>query len=165
MGSKSGSNPGSGTPAPSATTPAAGGSTPAAGGSTPASGTNPPAGSTPPALPIALKVSFTLNTPDGLRQISFGLEKDTDGVKVNWTITFVLYERTSATASFGNPVVSLNVFVASTLHANAETAAHTGLTPAQTAHATGPAADAAKAVQAGTMPLPVGNNIIQNSLK
>jgi hypothetical protein len=129
------------------------------------SGSNPPAGTPPPALPIVLKVSFTLNTPDGLREITFGLEKDTDGTKVNWTITFVLYERTDKTKPFGDPVVSLNVFVASTLHAKAETAARNGLTPVQTAHATGPAADAAKAVQAGTMPPPVGNNIIQNSLK
>jgi hypothetical protein len=110
-------------------------------------------------------VSFTLNTPDGLREISFGLEKDTDGTRVNWTITFVLYERTDKTKPFGDPLVSLNVFVVSTLHAKAEIAAHNGLMPAQTAHATGPAADAAKAVQAGTMPLPVGNNIIQNTLK
>lgn len=122
-------------------------------------------GSGTPSLPVALKVTFTLNTPDGLRRISFGLEKDTDGAKVDWTITFVLYERTSATASFGDPVVSLNVFVASTLHANAETAAQNGLTPAQTAHATGPAADAAKAVKAGTMPAATGNNIVQNTLK
>ena len=119
----------------------------------------------PTALPIALKVSFTLNTPDGLREISFGLEKDTDGTSVAWTITFVLYERTDTTQAFGDPVVSLNVFVAPSMHANAETAAHNGLTPIQTAHATGPAADAAKAVQAGTMPLPVGNQIVQNSLK
>jgi len=152
MGSQSGSNPGSGT-------------TPASP-STPASGTNPPAGTTPPALPVALKVSFTLNTPDGLRKVSFGLEKDTDGVTVNWTITFVLYERTSATASFGDPVVSLNVLVAERLHANAQAAVdNNGLTPAQTAHATGPAAEAAKAAQAGTMPAPVANNVVQNTLK
>ena len=155
MGATSGSNPGSVTPPASPASPQS--------GSTP-SGTNPPS-STPPALPIALKVSFTLNTPDGLREITFGLEKDTDGTKVNWTITFVLYERTDKTKAFGDPIVSLNVFVASTLHTNAETAAHNGLTPTQTAHATGPAADAAKAVQAGTMPLPVGNTIIQNTLK
>jgi hypothetical protein len=119
----------------------------------------------PAALPIALKVSFTLNTPDGLRQISFGLEKDSDGMNVDWTITFVLYERTDPNKPFGSALVSLNVFVASSLHQNAEIAAHNGLTPAQTAHATGPAADAAKQAQAGTMPLPVANNIIQNSLK
>lgn len=118
-----------------------------------------------PSLPIALKVSFTLNTPDGLRQISFGLEKDTDGVKVNWTITFTLFERTDSTKPFGDAIVSLNVFVATTLHANAETAAHQGLTPPQTAHATGPAANAAKAANDGTMPLPVAHNIIQGTLK
>jgi len=136
---------------------------------TPAPTTTPAATTTPapaaPALPIALKVSFTLNTPDGLRLISFGLEKDTDGVKVNWTITFVLSERTSTTVAFGSPIVSLTVFVAQTLNAKAETAAHNGLTPAQAAHATGPAADAAKAVQAGTLPKPVGDNIIQSTVK
>jgi hypothetical protein len=145
MGSSSSSNPGSGSP--------------------PAPGSLPAPGTAPCALPIALKVSFTLNTPDGLRRISFGLEQDTDGVKVNWTITFVLYERPDTVNPFCDPVVSLTVFVASTLHANAEAAALNGLTPAQTAHASGPAANAAKAVQAGTMPLPVGNKIIQDTLK
>jgi hypothetical protein len=118
----------------------------------------------PAALPVALKVSFTLNTPDGLRQIAFGLEKDSDGVKVNWTITFTLYERANKNTDFGGPIVSLNVFVPTTLHSNAETASH-GLTPAQTAHVTGPAANAAKAAHAGTMPLPVANNVIQGSIK
>src|SRR5260370_1126386 len=67
--------------------------------------TNPPAGTPPPALPIALKVSFTLTTPDRKRQISFGLEKDTDGVKVNWTITFVLSELTDPNQSHSQPGV------------------------------------------------------------
>jgi hypothetical protein len=124
----------------------------------------PSTGTLPPALPIALKVSFTLNTPDGLRRIGFGLEKDTDGVTVNWTINFVLYERTHPGEPFRDPLVSLNVFVAAALHAKAEAAATQGLTPAQTAHATGPAADAAKAVQAGTMPAAVGDKIIQGTL-
>jgi hypothetical protein len=124
----------------------------------------PSTGTMPPALPIALKVNFTLNTTDGLRQISFGLEKDTDGVTTDWTITFVLYERTDPTVDFGNAVVSLTVFVADPLQANAETAAHTGLTPTQAAHATGPAADAAKAVSTGDLPLPIGNSIIQGTL-
>ena len=146
------STPASSTPAPTTS-------------STPAPGWTTPTGTMPAALPIALKVSFTLNTPDGLRQISFGLEKDSDGMNVDWTITFVLYERTDPNKPFGSALVSLNVFVASSLHQNAEIAAHNGLTPAQTAHATGPAADAAKQAQAGTMPLPVANNIIQNSLK
>ena len=124
----------------------------------------PTTGTMPAALPIALKVSFTLNTVDGLRQISFGLEKDTDGVTTDWTITFVLFERTDPSVAFGSAVVTLSVFVASSLHANAETAAHQGLTPAQTAHATGPAADAAKAVSTGELPLPLGNRIVQGTL-
>jgi hypothetical protein len=139
MGSSSDSNPGSGLPSAPFTTPSA--------------------------LPIALKVNFTLNTPDGLRRISFGLQKDTDGTKVNWTITFVLYERPDTANPFCDPVVSLTVFVASTLHTNAETAASHGLTPAQTARATGPAANAAKAAQAGTMPLPICHKIVQDTLK
>jgi hypothetical protein len=153
MGTPSGSNPGSGAPS-SPSAPAKSSSSAA-----PATGTQ------PPALPIALKVDFELNTPDGLRKISFGLEKDTDGTNVNWTITFVLFERANKNTPFADPLVSLKVFVASTLHHNAETAAHNGLTPVQTAHATGPAADAAKAVHEGTMPLPTGNKIIQNTLK
>jgi len=123
-------------------------------------------GTMPPALPVVLKVNFMLTTTDGLRQVSFGLEKDTDGVKVNWTITFVLSERTAKTQPWGDPIVSLNVFVATALHANAQAAAdQNGLTPSQTAHATGPAADAAKQMKAGTLPPAVGNNIIQNTLK
>jgi hypothetical protein len=118
----------------------------------------------PAPLQIALKVSFTLNTTDGLRQISFGLEKDTDGVTADWTITFVLYERTDPTVDFGNAVVSLTVFVASPLQANAEIAAHSGLTPAQAAQAIGPAADAAKAASAGALTLPEASEIIQNTL-
>jgi hypothetical protein len=154
MGSSSGSKPKSGAPVAGA-----GAGAPGAGAVATV------AGAAAPSLPIALKVSFTLNTPDGLRQISFGLEKDTDGVKVNWTITFTLFERTDSTKPFGDAVVSLNVFVATTLHTNAETAAHQGLTPIQTAHATGPAANAAKAANDGTMPLPVAHNIIQSTLK
>jgi hypothetical protein len=156
MGSSSGSNPAAGAAAATGT----------GAGTATATATGAGAGAaTAPSLPIALKVSFTLNTPDGLRQISIGLEKDTDGVKVNWTITFTLFERTDSTKPFGDALVSLNVFVATTLHTNAETAAHQGLTPAQTAHATGPAANAAKAANDGTMPLPSAHNIIQSTLK
>ena len=118
----------------------------------------------PPELPVALKVSFTLNTPDGLRRINFGLEKDTDETNVQWTITFTLYERANAGCEFGDPLVSLNVFVAQALHRNAETAATNGLTPEQTAIATGPAANAAKAAHEGTVPVPVANKLIQSSI-
>jgi hypothetical protein len=161
MANQTTSNPES-TPTGPAATPATG--TPGGAAAAAAPATIPTAGTMPAALPVAVKVSFTLNTPDHLRQISFGLEKDTDGVKVNWTITFTLFERTDKDQEFGDPLVSLNVFVAAALHANAEKAAH-GLTPAQAAHVTGPAADAAKGVHEGTIPLAVGNKVIQNSVK
>jgi hypothetical protein len=122
------------------------------------------AGTPPAPLPVVLKVSFTLNTPDGLRQINFGLEKDSDGVKVNWTINFTLYERTDPAKPYGDPLVSLNVLVAATLHANAEIAAAQGLTPEQAAHAMGPGANAAKAIQDGSLPAATGEKIIQRTL-
>src|ERR1039458_911692 len=132
MAKTSGSNPaagagtttattGTGTGAGTATTTTGTGT--GAGTATTTTGTGTGAGTgaaAAPSLPIALKVSFTLNTPDGLRQINFGLEKDTDGVKVNWTITFTLFERTDSTKPFGDAMVTLNVFVATTLHAKAE---------------------------------------------
>src|SRR5271168_3780895 len=52
---------------------------------TPGPASTPSTGTMPAALPIALNVSFTLNTPDGLRQISFGLEKDTACITTDWT--------------------------------------------------------------------------------
>ena len=128
-------------------------------------GDTPATGKMPAALPIVLKVDFTLNTPDGLRRISFGLEKDSDGTQVNWTIIFTLFERANSSTPFSEPIVSLKVFVAASLHAHAEQAARNGLTPEQTARATGPAADAARAVHAGTLPAEVGNRIIENTLK
>ena len=122
------------------------------------------AGAQSSALPVVLKVNFTLTTPDQLRQINFGLEKDTDGTTVNWTIAFSLLERSAPSAAFGDPIVSLNVFVASKLHDRAAAAAENGLTASQTAHATGPAASAALAAQAGALSMAVANNIIQNTL-
>lgn len=126
--------------------------------------TTPTTGTPPPTLPVALHVEFLLNTPDNLRQINFGLEKDTDGTTVNWTIIFTLFERTDPTVAYSSPLISLKVFVAAELHPHAEQAV-AGLTPVQTAHATGPAANAAKKVHDGTMPKPVGDLIIQNTLK
>jgi hypothetical protein len=164
MATSSIANPTSDGNSPSTTPAAASAPVAAATPPLPTVASTPSTGIMPAPLQIALKVNFTLNTTDGLRQISFGLEKDTDGVTTDWTITFVLFERTDPSADFGNAVVSLTVFVATANQANAETAARSGLTPAQAAHAAGPAADAAKAVSAGTLPLPVGNGIIQDTL-
>ena len=116
-------------------------------------------------LPVVLKVDFTLITPDGQRKISFSLEKDSDGTKTTWTITFTLYEKQAGATTFGDPIISLNVVVSPALSGNAQTVAQNGLTAAQAAHATGPAADAAKALANGTGSHLAVVNSIQNSIK
>jgi hypothetical protein len=116
---------------------------------------------------IAIKVSFELNTPDGKRRVQFGLEKDFIGGDIIWRINFQLWERTDTTKAYTDPIVSLDVQVNPQLNARAE-AATKGLTPSQTAHATGPAADAAKAAKAGELPVevaqePCGSKLIRNA--
>jgi hypothetical protein len=113
---------------------------------------------------IAVKVSFELNTPDGLRRVQFGLEKDFIGGDIIWRINFQLWERTDRTQAYVDPIVSLQVQVNPNLNACAEQATK-GLTPAQTAHATGPAADAALAAQNKELPVQVANSQIQGTLQ
>ena len=58
---------------------------------------------------IAVKVHFTLNTPDKLRRVIFGLEKDTQDDTVIWKINFQLFERESKDDDFGDAIVTLDV--------------------------------------------------------
>jgi hypothetical protein len=113
---------------------------------------------------IAIKVAFELNTPDGTRRVKFGIEKDFTGVDIIWRINFQLWERTDRTKAFVDPIVSLNVQVNPNLNARAEQATK-GLSPSQTAHATGPAADAAKAAEAKELPMEVAHAQIQGTLQ
>lgn len=98
---------------------------------------------------VGLKVDLALNAKNGLRRVIFGLEKKVAGSTVTWIIHFELLERANRTDAFGDPQVSLNVEVDSKLNNKAETAATKGLTPAQAAHALGPAANDAKAAKSG----------------
>jgi len=116
-------------------------------------------------LPVVLKVDFTLITPDGKRKIGFSLEKDSDGTKTTWTISFTLYEMQAGATTFGDPTISLNVVVSPTLNSNAQNVAQNGLTAPQAAHATGPAADAAKALADGTGSHLAATTSIQNIIK
>ena len=94
---------------------------------------------------VKIHVKFTLNTPDGLRRISFDLEKDTaDDGTVSWKISFQLFERAKKSDDFGDALVDLEVDVDSKLNSKAQAMADNGMTPAQTAFALGPAADTAK---------------------
>ena len=114
---------------------------------------------------LKLKVNFQLNTPNGLRRVIFGLEKDaTSGTTVTWTINFQLFERAKKSDPFGDPIVSLDVEVDKALNSKAEKAAK-GLTAGQSAHALGPAADDAKAAEQGEIDEEDAQQTIQNTLK
>jgi hypothetical protein len=93
---------------------------------------------------MKIHVKFTLNTPDGLRRVTFELEKvtDDDGT-VSWTITFQLFERARKGDSFEDPLVDLLVDVDSKLNSKAQAIADEGMTTRQAAFAIGPAADTA----------------------
>lgn len=121
--------------------------------------------SKPKTTVIKLKVNFELNTPNGLRRVIFGLEKDaTSGTVVTWEINFQLFERAKRTDPFGDAIVTLNVEVDKALFSKAEKAAQ-GLSPGQSAHALGPAADDAKAAQDGEIDEADAQDTVQNTLK
>jgi hypothetical protein len=114
---------------------------------------------------IKLKVNFELNTPNGLRRVIFGLEKDaTSGNVVVWKIDFQLFERDKKTDPYGDAIVTLNVEVDKALSQKAEKAAK-GLSPGQSAHALGPAADDAKAAADGEIDEEEAQETVQNTLK
>ena len=114
---------------------------------------------------IKLKIHFELNTPNGLRRVIFGLEKDaTSGTTVVWTINFQLFERAKKTDPYGDAIVTLDVEVDKALNAKAEKASK-GLTAGQSAHALGPAADDAKAAQEGEIDDEEAQQTVQNTLK
>jgi hypothetical protein len=114
---------------------------------------------------IAVKVHFTLNTPDRLRRVIFGLEKDSQDDTVIWKINFQLFERENKADDFGDAIVTLDVEVDEALHSKAEKAAQNGLTPGQSAHAVGPAADDAKAASEGEIEQEEADQTVQNTLK
>ena len=113
---------------------------------------------------IKLKVNFELNTPNGLRKVIFGLEKDaTAGTIVKWTIDFQLFERSKKTDPWGDAIVTLNVEVDKKLFPKAEVASQ-GLSASQSAHALGPAADDAAAAAAGEIDQDEAQDTVQNTL-
>jgi len=97
---------------------------------------------------IGVKVRFELITKDKLRRVVFGLEKDTEGNVVMWKIDFQLFERDKKGDPWAEAIIVLQVELEKALNAKAEKALK-GLTPGQSAHALGPAADDAKAAKEG----------------
>jgi hypothetical protein len=113
---------------------------------------------------IKLKVNFELNTPNGLRKVIFGLEKDaTAGNIVKWSIDFQLFQRSKKSDPWGDAIVTLNVDVDKKLFPRAE-AASQGLSASQTAHALGPAADDAAAAAEGEIDQEEAQDTVQNTL-
>ena len=113
---------------------------------------------------IKLKVNFELNTPNGLRKVIFGLEKDaTAGNIVKWSIDFQLFERSKKSDPWGDAIVTLNVDVDKKLFPKAE-AASQGLSASQSVHALGPAADDAAAAAAGEIDEEEAQDTVQNTL-
>jgi hypothetical protein len=110
---------------------------------------------------VSISVNFELDTPDGLKKIDFGLEKDTDDQQNStWTIHFQLMERTDTTKDFAQ-VVLLDVKVKTANYGAAENISKNGMTPNQAAYAMGPAATAAAAAKAGTLPQSVAESTVQ----
>lgn len=114
---------------------------------------------------VSLKVDLVLNSREGRRRIVFGLEKGVDGDTVEWRVIFKLFERTSKLDEYGEALVTLDVYLESALNAMAESAANSGLTPAQAKHALGPAADDAKGTIHGEIEEEQAIETIQATLK
>lgn len=123
-----------------------------------------PAG-VPKRVIVGIKVKFELNSKNGLRRVIFGLEKDTQGEDVIWKIHFELYERDNKTTPYGDALVNLDLEVDAKLNKKAEDTAHSGLTPPQTAHALGPAADDAKAAKEGEIEEDEAAETVQATLR
>jgi len=112
---------------------------------------------------VSMSVNFVLTTTDGLRQVNFGLEKDTKGTDIEWQIHFKLLERAKKTDNF-DTIVQLDVDVKTSLIPQAEAMAHTKPTADQAAHIVGPLADDSKLVTSGDLPKPVFDDEAQQAL-
>jgi hypothetical protein len=113
---------------------------------------------------IGVKVRFELITKDKLRRVVFGLEKDTEGNVVMWKIDFELFEREKKGDAWDEAIIVLQVELEKALNAKAEKALK-GLTPGQSAHALGPAADDAKAAKEGEIDEDEAKETVANTLR
>jgi hypothetical protein len=114
---------------------------------------------------IGIKVRFTLTSKNGLRRVVVGLEKTSEGDAVHWVVDFELYERVKKSDEFDDAFIQVQVELETALNKRAEAAAQNGLTPAQAAHALGPAADDAKAAKAGEIDEEEAKETIAATLK
>ena len=119
----------------------------------------------PKRVVVAVKVRFEVNAKNGLRRVIFSLEKDTDGDKISWKITFQLYERDSKADAYDDALVDLDIEVNTILNDAAQTMADEGMSPGQSAHVLGPASDDAKAAKDGELDQADADETVKATLK
>lgn len=112
---------------------------------------------------VSTSVDLTVTTPDNLRHIEFGLEKDTAGGTVSWTINFKFQERKSDSVPFVT-LVTLAIKVKSKYDSAAAATKQDGLSAAQQEHLQGPATVAAQQLAAGAVPQEQASRVIENTL-
>jgi hypothetical protein len=87
---------------------------------------------------VSISVDLGVTTPDGLRHIDFGLEKDTgDDDSVTWTINFAFQTRASTRDDFTDEV-TLKIVIKTKDFEKAQATATQGLSEAQVDHLNGP---------------------------
>jgi len=111
---------------------------------------------------VSLSVKFEINSRNGLRRVIFELHKTPKGENVEWKIVFQLFEREKRSDEF-TKLVALEIITE--LAKKAEKMAQEGMTPSQSAHAIGPAADDAKAAEAGEIPQEDADETVEATLK
>ncbi len=113
---------------------------------------------------VSISVDLGVTTPDNLRHIGFGLEKDTgDDGTVTWTIHFKFQERDSKDQDFVD-VVTLDVTVKEKNFATAEATATDGLSSPQVDHLNGPVTVASQKLAQGTVPEDRVSRLVEGTL-
>ena len=98
---------------------------------------------------VSISVDLGVTTPDNLRHIAFGLEKDTgDDETETWTIHFKFQERAATTDDFVD-VVTLDVTVKEKNFPVAQATATDGLSSPQVDHLNGPVTVGAQKLNQG----------------
>jgi|SRR5262245_40594559 len=113
---------------------------------------------------VSISVDLGVTTPDNLRHIDFGLEKDTgDDDTVTWTIHFKFQERESTSDDFVD-VVTLDVKVKVKNHPAAEATAKEGLNDSQVDHLNGPVTVASQKLSEGTVTESQMSRLVEGTL-
>ena len=113
---------------------------------------------------VSISVDLGVTTPDNLRHIDFGLEKETaDDDSVTWTIHFKFQERANASDNFID-VVTLDVVVKMKNHPAAEATAKEGLSGPQVDHLNGPVTVASQKLQQGSVTEDQVSRVVERTL-